>query len=413
MKCCALLLSLLLCLGLTGCAPAEVEIPAMPVQAAEAAEAEEPAAEELKETDKSAGAEKTAGAEQVLAGTGAGNTAEREPEPERASAGAGADVLLFGVTAPTLETADGTRFVSAELFADGGHLILQESENAAVLCRMGERLRLAADGTQALWQDGELWIDGVRAAERFGLLTGETEDGVLYFARPQNTDLPTPNVNVPILMYHAVGDETWGYSDLFVRPSELENHLQYLADNGYETIFFDDLSHLEDYEKPVILTFDDGYDDNYTELYPLLQKYQAKATIFVIPRDLGKAHKMTAEQIQELAQSGLVSIQSHTWSHGNLGCMDEATLIFEMEHSRDAITALTGEMPSVVCYPEGTRSDLSIAVARRYYQYGLLMNGYTWNTSDDPFYVTRMYIPRGQWSIQWNVEKAGTSDPWR
>ena len=294
MKCCALLLSLLLCLGLTGCVPAEVEIPAMPVQAAEAAEAEEPAAEELKETDKSAGAEKTAGAEQVLAGTGAGNTAEREPEPERASAGAGADVLLFGVTAPTLETADGTRFVSAELFADGGHLILQESEDAAVLCRMGERLRLAADGTQALWQDGELWIDGVRAAERFGLLTGETEDGVLYFARPQNTDLPTPNVNVPILMYHAVGDETWGYSDLFVRPSELENHLQYLADNGYETIFFDDLSHLEDYEKPVILTFDDGYDDNYTELYPLLQKYQAKATIFVIPRDLGKAHKMTA-----------------------------------------------------------------------------------------------------------------------
>ena len=166
-------------------------------------------------------------------------------------------------------------------------------------------------------------------------------------------------------------------------------------------------------DEPVILTFDDGYDDNYTELYPLLQKYQAKATIFVIPRDLGKAHKMTAEQIQKLAQSGLVSIQSHTWSHGNLSCMDEATLIFEMEHSRDAITALTGEMPSVVCYPEGTRSDLSIAVARRYYQYGLLMNGYTWNTSDDPFYVTRMYIPRGQWSIQWNVEKAGTSDPWR
>ena len=46
MNCCALLLSLLLCLGLTGCAPAEVEIPAMPVQAAEAAEEEEPPLEE-------------------------------------------------------------------------------------------------------------------------------------------------------------------------------------------------------------------------------------------------------------------------------------------------------------------------------------------------------------------------------
>ena len=400
MKRCALLLSLLLCLGLTGCAPAEVEIPAMPVQAAETIEPEEVTADPLVEVQ--AELSETPKPEEAP-----------EPESEPVLLPSGPDILLFGVWSPTLQAADGTLLVPAAQFADGGHLFLQESEDAAVLCRMGERLRLAADGTQALWQDGELWIDGVRAAERFGLLTGETEDGILYFARPQNTDLPTPNVNVPILMYHAVGDETWGYSDLFVRPSELENHLQYLADNGYETIFFDDLSHLEDYEKPVILTFDDGYDDNYTELYPLLQKYQAKATIFVIPRDLGKAHKMTAEQIQELAQSGLVSIQSHTWSHGNLSCMDEATLIFEMEHSRDAITALTGEMPSVVCYPEGTRSELSVAVARRYYQYGLLMNGYTWNTSDDPFYVTRMYIPRGQWSIQWNVEKAGTSDPWR
>ena len=400
MKRCALLLSLLLCLGLTGCAPAEVEIPAMPVQAAETIEPEEVTADPLVEVQAE------------LSETPKPEDAP-EPESEPVLLPSGPDILLFGVWSPTLQAADGTLLVPAAQFADGGHLFLQESEDAAVLCRMGERLRLAADGTQALWQDGELWIDGVRAAERFGLLTGETEDGVLYFARPQNTESPTPNVNVPILMYHAVGDETWGFSDLFVRPSELENHLQYLADNGYETIFFDDLSHLEDYEKPVILTFDDGYDDNYTELYPLLQKYQAKATIFVIPRDLGKAHKMTAEQIQELAQSGLVSIQSHTWSHGNLSCMDEATLISEMTRSRDAITALTGEVPSVVCYPEGKYSDLSIAVARRYYQYGLLMNGYTWNTSDDPFYVTRMYIPRGQWSIQWNVEKAGTSDPWR
>ena len=73
----------------------------------------------------------------------------------------------------------------------------------------------------------------------------------------------------------------------------------------------------EDYEKPVILTFDDGYDDNYTELFPLLQKYNAKATIFVIPKAIGTPHKMTAEQIYELSRSGLVSIQSHTYSHGN------------------------------------------------------------------------------------------------
>ena len=49
-----------------------------------------------------------------------------------------------------------------------------------------------------------------------------------------------------------------------------------------------------------------------TELFPLLQKYNAKATIFVIPKAIGTPHKMTAEQIYELSRSGLVSIQSHT-----------------------------------------------------------------------------------------------------
>ena len=66
--------------------------------------------------------------------------------------------------------------------------------------------------------------------------------------------------------------------NISLRSADLEAQLQYLQENGYETIFFEDLSHLEQYEKPVILTFDDGYDDNYTVLYPLLEKYQTKAT---------------------------------------------------------------------------------------------------------------------------------------
>ena len=81
--------------------------------------------------------------------------------------------------------------------------------------------------------------------------------------------------------------DCWGEEHLFVRPAELEQQLQYLSENGYETIFFEDLAHLERYEKPVILTFDDGYDDNYTLLLPLLQKYHMKATIFMIAGDIG------------------------------------------------------------------------------------------------------------------------------
>ena len=57
-------------------------------------------------------------------------------------------------------------------------------------------------------------------------------------------------VRVPVLMYHAVGDDCWGEESLFVKPEELEKQLQYLSENGYETIFFEDLSHIEQYEKP-------------------------------------------------------------------------------------------------------------------------------------------------------------------
>ena len=53
-------------------------------------------------------------------------------------------------------------------------------------------------------------------------------------------------------MYHAVGNDCWGEESLFVKPEELEKQLQYLSENGYETIFFEDLAHIEQYEKPVM-----------------------------------------------------------------------------------------------------------------------------------------------------------------
>ena len=342
-----------------------------------------------------------------------------EPEPEPEPFAAGEELLLFGTRTPTLTDGEAL-YVKAEDFAACAQL-------AFVVTEDGVRLRW--DGREELFpisrrdqmqpgdaflQDGAAYVEACLAAERFGFVSGEAEDGTTYFARKLTLDTPAENVNVPVLMYHAVSDDLWGYWDLFVSPETMEQELLYLQENGYETIWFEDLSHVEDFEKPVILTFDDGYDDNYTELFPLLQKYNAKATIFVIPKAIGTPHKMTAEQVQELSRSGLVSIQSHTYSHGNLSTMDEQTLIFEMEASQNYIAALTGQVPYTVCYPEGKNSELSIEVAGRYYDYGLLMNGQLYNTSDDPMRVKRFYVPRGYdlGSFRWSVQDAGTSRNW-
>ena len=265
------------------------------------------------------------------------------------------------------------------------------------------------DGLPTIRFQAQDYVPLAEAAQRLGLEWGEAPDGLRYLARRQTVGQIPEGWNVPVLMYHAVGDEIWGYSDLFVSEAGMEEQLQYLQENGYEPIWFSDLAHIEDYEKPVILTFDDGYDDNYTVLYPLLEKYQTKATIFVIGNAMGSQHKMTQEQVYELAASGLVSIQSHTYTHGNLSAMDEETLRQEMERSNAALAAATGQIPYVLCYPEGKYSHLTMEVAKDYYAFALRMDGWTYQTGMDRYQVPRSYISRRTaiYDFNWYVGQAG------
>ena len=103
---------------------------------------------------------------------------------------------------------------------------------------------------------------------------------------------------------------------------------------------------------------------------------------------------MTAVQIRELADSGLVSIQSHGYTHGDMDVMDEATLDYELGESQRAITRITGRIPNVICFPTGKYSDLTLEVAEKYYCFGLKMVGGLYNTDDDPMQVNRYYISR-------------------
>ena len=121
-------------------------------------------------------------------------------------------------------------------------------------------------------------------------------------------------ISVPIFMYHAVGNDCWGEESLFVKPEELEKQLQYLSENGYETIFFEDLAHIEQYEKPVMLTFDDGYESNYTLAFPILREYGAKAAISLITSRIDERADgfLTWDECREMAKSGLVEFASHT-----------------------------------------------------------------------------------------------------
>lgn len=221
-----------------------------------------------------------------------------------------------------------------------------------------------------------------------------SEEDRTYFTSYPTADSIPAGVKIPVLMYHAVSDNCWGIESLFVSPGELEKQLQYLTEEGYTPIHFEDLGKADQIQKPILLTFDDGYDDNYTELFPLLQKYNAKATVFMIADLIGTEHYLTEAQLREMSESGLVSIQSHTESHEFLSTRTEDQLDTELYGSKLKLARITGKEPFVLCYPTGKYSALSLEKTAEYYEYGLLMSGPRYVTGSDPFKISRYYISR-------------------
>jgi len=147
---------------------------------------------------------------------------------------------------------------------------------------------------------------------------------------PQNinsSDFKTSTIKLPILMYHYVeplsGKENRLRIGLTTTNKIFDQQLKTLKDYQYQTYFVKELVALLAGEKTlrqksVILTFDDGYADFYTYVFPLLKKYQLKATVYVIYDAINAPGYLSETQINELLASGLVEIGSHTLDHINL-----------------------------------------------------------------------------------------------
>lgn len=272
-----------------------------------------------------------------------------------------------------------------------------ESHTLTVTAENWSRTYISGGETANALYDGTKWyLPYEELLTELGYhLFEDTAQNHRYYTVYPKADGLYGGAEVPILMYHAVSDDLWGISGLFVSPSEMEKQLKYIVDNGYTPIFFEDLANIETIEKPVILTFDDGYDDNYTNLFPLLKRYNVKATVFMITGSIGAEHYLTAEQISEMQASGLVSFQSHTASHPDLGSCTAEELDAEMLQSKSTLAQITGKEPFVLCYPMGKWSDLSLEKTAEYYEYGIFMSGKTYVTGQtDRVKIYRKYVSR-------------------
>lgn len=331
---------------------------------------------------------------------------EPVPEPEPLPLKPGDTVMVNGVALDTVSL-DHVLYADASALAVALKMEYDIKDGIAELTGMEQNCFVADEcnaviagetkilNRAAFIQDEVMYLPVEDAARVMGCSSyKDSESGQLYFT-PGAGDWEIPQgKKIPILMYHAVSDDLWGIPELFVSPSEMEKQLAYLVDNGYDPITFEEIQYIDQYDKPVLLTFDDGYDDNYLELFPLLQKYNAKATVFVIANAFEMNHKLNKEQVREMSDSGLVSIQSHGMTHHDMNVMGEEELHYELSESKRILTEVTGKEVFVLCYPTGKYSDLTLEIGREYYKFGTKMNGEICNTSEDPMLMNRYYVSR-------------------
>lgn len=202
---------------------------------------------------------------------------------------------------------------------------------------------------------------------------------------------PSGNVRVPILYYHAVDDETFGLEQLFVRPDEFDRQMEYVSKN-YTPIYFSQIPEAGRIKNPIIITFDDGYRDNYTYAYPILKKYNVKATVFLVPEYLDKPKFLTREQVSVMKD--LVSFQSHTMNHMELDKASETLIRKQLIDSKSYIERLTGERVNVLAYPVGLYNDEVVRITGEYYDYAVTSESGYYYTDGDRYRIRRVYIRR-------------------
>jgi peptidoglycan/xylan/chitin deacetylase (PgdA/CDA1 family) len=172
---------------------------------------------------------------------------------------------------------------------------------------------------------------------------------------------------VPVLNYHQINNEA--HNILTLSASEFEAQIDYLYKSGYTPISPDQLVDYLQYgkelpAKPILITFDDGYEDNYRVAYPILQKYHFTATIFLITDFVGhNGRYLTWKQVREMRDNGF-GFESHTLSHILLPMAADEEIRSQLIKSKEAMEWRLGQKVKYLAYPGGAYDQRVISLAQ-------------------------------------------------
>lgn len=229
---------------------------------------------------------------------------------------------------------------------------------------------------------------------------------------------------VPVLMYHHINPHKGDM--VTIRPEVFEAQMKHLKKRGYRTLKADELASyingdLVPDRKSVVITFDDGWLDNYIYAFPVLKKYKLNAIVFIITdRSEGasgntedikplipthhESKQLIAEGaservvldwklIKEMSESGLVEFYSHTKSHRRCAELSEAELAEELKDSKEVMEEKLQRPCPYLCWPYGSYNETSIKIAKDAgYKAIFTVDHGVVKSGDDPFLIKRIDV---------------------
>lgn len=185
-----------------------------------------------------------------------------------------------------------------------------------------------------------------------------------------NNDYETLNVNdvrIPILMYHSISDADSNNS-LLIPVKDFEEQIKWLKENGFTPMLLDDVvqAYTTGYvpKRPVAITFDDGYSDNYTEAYRILKENSMKGTFFIITNNTDNdGFYMNSAMLKEMKDSGM-GIENHTSKHIEFTTISREDKFNIIKEGRDKLKEKVGVESNYICYPVGRYDDETIEVEK-------------------------------------------------
>lgn len=213
---------------------------------------------------------------------------------------------------------------------------------------------------------------------------------------------PAQESEIPVLCYHNIRPSLAGhYPPYTISIGQFSNHMKTLADSGFTTILPDQLyDHLTQQavlpQKPILITFDDSREEQFTLARPVLEKYGFKAVFFVMTVTVNKTGYFSASQIKQLSDSGHC-ISLHTWDHPDLRKLSPDQWSRQIDVPEKQLERITGKPVKYFAYPYGAWNQNAIdSLMARKIKAAFQLQGKPSLTH--PLYTIRRLQVSGSWS---------------